>query len=152
MQTEKDKPIRLGITGTIASGKSAVGRILALRGIAVIDTDRVVHDLLTYDETTKKAIVQEFGESVLSNDPVPGDKPDMPGSKHARLSPIDRKILGSIVFHSESKRRKLEAIIHPNVILSCRRRVAELGNQQLIAILVPLLFEANLEGEYDVIW
>jgi dephospho-CoA kinase len=55
MQTEKDKPIRLGITGTIASGKSAVGRILALRGIAVIDTDRVVHDLLTYDETTKKS-------------------------------------------------------------------------------------------------
>jgi dephospho-CoA kinase len=66
--------------------------------------------------------------------------------------PIDRKKLGQLVFASEAARRKLEQIVHPNTILSLRRQIDDLKGQPLVAVLVPLLFESNLQGEYDQIW
>ncbi|HMY02076.1 MAG TPA: dephospho-CoA kinase, partial [Candidatus Obscuribacter sp.] len=74
------------------------------------------------------------------------------------LPPVDRKALGALVFSDPQKRRNLEAILHPNVILNCRKRVKDLSESgsssrfPLVAILVPLLFEAKLEKEYDEIW
>lgn len=138
----------LGITGTISSGKSLVGKILARQGIAVIDTDQVVHELLASDEATKKAILNQFGAAVFAESPRPGEP----------LPPVDRKALGALVFSDPQKRSKLEAILHPNVILNCRKRVKDLSESgsssrfPLVAILVPLLFEAKLEKEYDEIW
>lgn len=131
---QSDKPIVLGITGTIASGKSMVGRLLADRGIPVIDTDQLTHDVLENDVSTKKAIVEQFGDAVLTDDK------------------IDRKKLGKIVFGDETSRRKLEQIVHPNVVLNCRRRIEELKGEKVVAVLVPLLFEAGVAEEYDVIW
>ncbi len=131
---QSDKPIVLGITGTIASGKSMVGRLLADRGIPVIDTDQLTHDVLENDISTKKAIVEQFGIEVLTNDK------------------IDRKKLGKIVFGDETSRRKLEQIVHPNVVLNCRRRIEEFKGEKVVAVLVPLLFEAGVAEEYDVIW
>lgn len=145
------QPKVLGVTGTIASGKSLVGRLLAARGIPVVDTDIVVHEILAGDEVTKKAILDEFGKSVfLPEIQNNGEKlAKLPG-----LPAVDRKKLGAVVFSDESKRRKLEAIVHPNVVLACRRKVKNYGElgHKLVAILVPLLFEANLAGEYDEIW
>ncbi|CAN5469994.1 dephospho-CoA kinase [soil metagenome] len=131
-------PIILGITGTIASGKSTVGKLLAKNGIVVIDTDQLTHDVLAHDASVKKAIVEQFGPTVLES---------------ADLSmPIDRKNLGKIVFENPDSRRKLEQIVHPSVVLACRRRIAELKDEKLVAVLVPLLFEANMAAEYDEIW
>ncbi len=138
----------LGITGTISSGKSLVGKILARQGIAVIDTDQVVHELLSSDEATKKSILNQFGAAVFAASPCQGEP----------LPPVDRKALGALVFSDPQKRRNLEAILHPNVILNCRKRVKDLSESgtssrfPLVAILVPLLFEAKLEKEYDEIW
>ena len=138
----------LGITGTISSGKSLVGKILARQGIAVIDTDQVVHELLSSDEATKKSILNQFGAAVFAANPCQGEP----------LPPVDRKALGALVFSDPQKRRNLEAILHPNVILNCRKRVKDLSESgtssrfPLVAILVPLLFEAKLEKEYDEIW
>jgi dephospho-CoA kinase len=134
MAVKKEKPFVLGITGTIASGKSLVGRLLEERGIAVIDTDKLTHEVLANDAATKRAIVEQFGSEVLSDDA------------------IDRKKLARIVFGNDDSRRKLEQIVHPNVVLSCRRRIAELKNERIVAVLVPLLFETNMAGEYDEIW
>lgn len=138
----------LGITGTISSGKSLVGKILTAQGIPVIDTDQVVHDLLSSDEATKKAVLDQFGAAVFAEEP----------NQKEALPPVDRKALGALVFSDPQKRAKLEAIIHPNVILNCRKRVKDLGESgtssrfPMVAILVPLLFEAKLEKEYDEIW
>jgi dephospho-CoA kinase len=151
-------PIILGITGTIASGKSTVGRLLAERGIAVIDTDQLTHDVLTNDISVKKAIVEQFGPGVLE-----GASSESPSSESARSEgnsakgdnadrPIDRKNLAKIVFQNSDSRRKLEQIVHPSVVLSCRRRIKELNKEKLVAVLVPLLFEANMADEYDEIW
>ncbi len=128
------KPIVLGITGTIAAGKSMVGRLLGERGITVIDTDQLTHDVLENDLSTKKAIVEQFGSAVLTDDK------------------IDRKKLGKIVFDDEDSRRKLEQIVHPKVVLNCRRRIEELKGEKVVAVLVPLLFEAGVADEYDLIW
>jgi len=129
-----DKTTVLGITGTIASGKSTVGKLLAERGIPVIDTDQLTHDVLAHDVSTKKAIVEQFGEDVLTN------------------ASIDRKKLGKIVFDNADFRRKLEQIVHPNVVMACRRKLAELKHEKVVAVLVPLLFEAGVQDEYDEIW
>src|SRR5262249_51615145 len=66
-----------------------------------------------------------------------------------------------IVFTDEDARRDLEAIVHPATILECRRQVAKvaqvhriekLDGRGIVAVLVPLLFEAGLADEYDEIW
>lgn len=148
------RPFVLGITGSIASGKSIVGKILTSMGITVIDTDILVHDLLSEDQTTKKAIVEQFGTDVLdmgktvSTDTAQKNDPSQPWIQH----PINRKKLGQIVFADEGERKKLEKIVHPNTILALRKRLSELAGQPLVAVLVPLLFESKLQGEYDEVW
>lgn len=141
-------PVILGITGTIASGKSTVGRLLAERGIAVIDTDQLTHDVLTNDISVKKAIVEQFGPGVLES----ADCENASSKDHGPDRPIDRKNLAKIVFQNSDSRRKLEQIVHPSVVLSCRRRIKELNKEKIVAVLVPLLFEANMADEYDEIW
>jgi dephospho-CoA kinase len=148
------KPFVLGITGSIASGKSIVGKILTSMGITVIDTDILVHDLLSEDQTTKKAIVEQFGTDVLdmgktvNTSTAQNNDRSQPWVHH----PIDRKKLGQIVFANEGERKKLEKIVHPNTILALRKRLSELAGQPLVAVLVPLLFESKLQSEYDEVW
>lgn len=127
-------PYTIGITGTIGSGKSTVGKLLAEAGVPVLDTDRIVHDLMANDGRVRKAIIERFGTSITDPD---GD--------------IDRKQLGALVFQDERSRRDLESIIHPAVILECRNKLANLSSN-VAAILVPLLFETNLQSEYDEVW
>ncbi len=149
------KPFVLGITGSIASGKSIVGRILADLGIAVIDTDELVHQLLDGDRKTKKAIVEQFGPDILSPAKIETahlDEPAAACSGPWDEHPIDRKKLGQVVFASNEARLKLERIVHPNTILALRRKIHDLQEEPLVAVLVPLLFESGLQGEYDQIW
>ncbi len=128
-------PRIIAITGTIGSGKSMVGKILEEVGVPVIDTDKIVHHLLTQTTPTRKAVVERFGTEIQNDD----------GS-------IDRRKLGPIVFKDPAARKDLEAMVHPAVILECRRRVQDLADKPLVAILVPLLFEAGLGNEYDESW
>jgi len=130
------KPFVIGITGTIGSGKSAVGNILEDIGIPVIDSDKVVHELFATNVTLKDRLVSEFGPSVLSD-----------GS-----SGIDRKALGHIVFSDPKAREQLEDIVHPLTIEACLRELAKYSDENIVAILVPLLFEAAPHLGYDAIW
>ncbi|MBC8000411.1 MAG: dephospho-CoA kinase [Leptolyngbya sp.] len=130
------KPFVIGITGTIGSGKSAVGSILEEMGIPVIDTDKVVHELFEDETPVKRAVIERFGKTIL----------DMSGQN------IDRKKLGEIIFADEGGRKDLESIVHPAVILDTRRRVALNTDKELVAVLSPLLFEANVQDEYDQVW
>jgi dephospho-CoA kinase len=158
MKKSGKRPFILGITGSIGSGKSAVGRYLSEMGIPVIDTDKLVHELLSSDTVTIKAIVEQFGEGVLAQATTDqnGSK-DAVGKESACSGPwknhaIDRKKLGQLVFASPQERRKLEQIVHPNTILALRRAVDGLGDIALVAVQVPLLFESKLQDEYDEVW
>ncbi len=115
-----------------------MGGVLFELGIPVIDTDNVVHELLTNPGPVRTAVIDQFGSEIRTDSGA-----------------IDRDKLGKIVFADARSRRQLEQIVHPAVLLECRRRVAELSsfsNVPIIAVLVPLLFEAGIESEYDQIW
>lgn len=124
----------MGITGTIGSGKSLVGKLLEEEGIPVIDTDHVVHRLLASDAQVHLALRARFGDEIFLPD-----------------GGIDRKKL-RFIFKDEKAKKDLEAVLHPRVRAEVRRLVAEMhGKHRWVAVLVPLLFEANLEGDYDFI-
>ncbi len=133
----------IGITGTIGSGKSTVGKILEELGVAVIDSDKIVHALLASDEQIKAAVIKRFGPSVWTRTASSGTKT------------IDRKALGKIVFNDAEAKKDLERILHPRVREKCREQIDNLAkddNIRLVANLVPLLFETGLGKEFDCTW
>jgi dephospho-CoA kinase len=134
---KSDTPYILGITGTISSGKSLVGKLLLERNVPVFDSDLIVHDLLTLDTPTRKAVTDRFGEEIVD---------------FKQNGAIDRAKLGQIVFANTDARKDLEAIVHPAVIKESRRRIYEHPNNVIVAVLAPLLFEAGLKNEYNEIW
>lgn len=117
----------LGITGTIGSGKSTIGSMLQTKGVPVVDTDVIVHDLLANSQAIKTRIAERFGT-------------------------IERSELAAKIFSDKQAKKDLEAILHPEVIVACRKAASDLGDAPVVAFLVPLLFEANLQDEYDQIW
>jgi dephospho-CoA kinase len=94
----------IGLIGGIGSGKSEVARLLAGRGVIVINADVVGHQLLD-DPEVRTPIVDRFGKHVLKESAHHG----------AQGSYIDRRALGSIVFADVEARRALEAILHPRM-------------------------------------
>jgi dephospho-CoA kinase len=125
----------IGITGTIGSGKSQVGKCLEEMGVPVIDTDKVVHYLLSADTATRQAVVSRFGSAI-----------QLPNGA------VNRQALGALVFADEAVRKDLEAIVHPAVRAECRQRLDALGDAPIAAVLVPLLFEAGMGNQYDEVW
>jgi dephospho-CoA kinase len=132
----------LAVTGTIGSGKSTVGTILQDLSVPVIDADQLVHELLASDQETQNLVKARFGEKVVI-------------SQGAFAGQIDRKALGRIIFSDDKARMDLEKIIHPRVRQACLKKINEYAAKptvKVIAVLVPLLFEANLAREYDQTW
>ena len=124
----------IGLTGNIATGKSAVMRLAAERGALTIDADRVVHELLAADAAIQQAVVAAFG----------------PGVRRAGGS-IDRVALGSIVFDDPRRLRQLEAILHPAVRTEIARRV-QTSDAPVIVIEAIKLLEGPLAGLCDQVW
>ncbi len=91
-------PLRVGLTGGIACGKSQVLRRLARRGLHTLDLDVVAHEVMATGGAAYPDVVAAFGREVL----------DAAGL-------IDRKALGALVFRDEGARQRLNAIVHPRV-------------------------------------
>ncbi len=124
----------IGLTGNIATGKSAVMRLAAGRGALTIDADGVVHELLAGDAGIQAQVAAAFGEGV----------------RHAGGG-IDRAALGAIVFGDPARLRQLEAILHPAVRLAIARRVAG-SDAPVIVIEAIKLLEGPLAAMCDQIW
>lgn len=101
-----DKPV-IGLTGGIASGKSTVARLLAARGVAVVDADQLAREVVAKGTPGLAAVVDAFGEDVL----------DANGE-------LDRPKLGAIVFADPEARRRLEAITHPLIGMAGLQAIA----------------------------
>ena len=130
----------VGLTGGIATGKSAFARSLRALGVPVIDADQLARAAVARGTPALAAIVAEFGEAVLGAD-----------------GELDRKRMAAIVFHDEVARRRLEAIVHPAVRALFRAEVARLAAEGHGTAFydVPLLYEAGLESQVDltvVVW
>lgn len=125
----------LGLTGGIASGKSTVARLLRGDNIPVIDADHISHEMTQIGADGYLQIVHHFGQTILTAD-----------------GQINRKLLGSIIFNSEERRRELESILHPLVqqkVKDLRREYQDQGHQ-LCVYDVPLLFEKDLKKQFDL--
>lgn len=136
MNKSQGKPYVIGITGSIACGKSTIGKMLEDLGVAVIDTDALAHELLDGPNPAYQAVLTRFGADLC----------DAPGR------PINRAKLGAIVFSDAKARADLEAILHPAIENRRQERIAALADAEIIAVQVPLLFEAKSESRYDEVW
>lgn len=124
----------VGILGTIGSGKSTVTRMFVELGAEAIDADRMAHEVL---ETTpvREALVGWLGESVLGPD-----------------GRVDREAVAGRVFADEEALRRLESIVHPEVLRRIEERVAghENGDRAGTLVLdVPLLARLPLKDRCD---
>jgi len=130
------RPLLVGVTGGIGSGKSTVDRMLAARGAAVIDADAVVHELLGGDPDTIAAVIEAFGPGVS-----------------AAGGGIDRRALGVIVFGDAAARARLEGIVHPRVTMRIRERITGLAAgpipPDLIVVDAALMVETGTWRDYD---
>ena len=125
----------IGLTGNIATGKSAVGQMLAELGAEVIDADKVAHQVMEPGQPAYAAIVAAFDDDIA---PAGG--------------PIDRRRLGEIVFADPAALARLEALVHPAV----GQRIAELvarSTADVVVIEAIKLLEAGLSVRLcDEVW
>src|SRR5699024_3788897 len=119
----------IGLTGSIASGKSTVSLMFDDFNIPVIDADKISREVVMPGGKAYEQIVDEFGEDVLRDD-----------------KSLDRKKLGAIVFENEEKREQLNNIVHPAVREKMleRRDAFAASDEKCVVLDIPLLFESKL--------
>ena len=118
----------VGLIGGIGAGKSLVADRLGQLGARVVDADRVGHETLQAPDVVVR-LVKEFGDSIQSAD-----------------GRIDRGRLAQIVFGDESRRRALEAIVHPPMVERFRREIARAQADEgtpLVVLDAAVLLEAG---------
>ncbi len=116
----------VGLTGAAASGKSAALEQFGKLGAFCVSTDQLAKEVLTSRACYNK-ILRKLGTGVFLKD----------GS-------IDRKKLAKEVFSDKSKRKRLESILHPEILKRALALIKR-SNEKIIIVEVPLLFEAGLE-------
>lgn len=116
----------IGITGSIACGKSLVSNYLQEKGYTIIDADKIGHMALENDEV-KKQLVNKFGKSILKNNEV------------------NRVTLGKLVFENNENLKELNNIIHPQIRKNISEQIQVHKNEKLVFVDVPLLFEAKFD-------
>lgn len=128
--------LKVGLTGGIGAGKSAVSRLLAAHGAVIIDADLLAREVVAAGSEGLAAVVAEFGPQVLLPDGT-----------------LDRPALGALVFDDPERLAALNAIVHPLVRQRTVQRTAQAGDAGAKVLVhdVPLLVENGLAGAYDVV-
>ncbi|MFB6548813.1 dephospho-CoA kinase [Streptomyces sp. NPDC056405] len=126
--------LSVGLTGGIGAGKSAVSRLLVEHGAVLIDADRIAREVVAPGTQGLAAVVEAFGEDVLSAD-----------------GGLDRPKLGSIVFADPEKLAVLNSIVHPLVGDRSRALEEAAAEDAVVVHDVPLLTENGLAPLYDVV-
>lgn len=120
----------IGLTGSIASGKSTVANMLRELAYPIVDADVIARQVVEAGSPLLQEIAETFGREVLHEDGT-----------------LNREALGVIIFGNEEKRSRLNALMHPAIrklMLSEKERYIEQGYQTVIMD-IPLLFESKLE-------
>lgn len=133
---ERWRPLRVGLTGNIGTGKSSVARLLARHGAVVIDADALARQA-TDDPAVLERVAAEVGADLV---------------KDGRL---DRAATAARVFGDDRARSALNAIVHPWVAARRAELEAELASTEprprVVVHDVPLLFETGLERDVDLV-
>ena len=125
----------IGLTGSIASGKSTIADMIRNMGLPIVDADLVARQVVEVGSPTLAEIVEEFGQDILLS-----------------TGEMDRAKVGAIIFNDEQKRLKLNSIIHPAIrVEMIRQRDAYVGEGKHVVMDIPLLFESKLQHLVDKI-
>ena len=127
--------LRLGLTGGIASGKTAVAAMLRELGFAVLDADSLAHKLIEPGEAAYDQVIAEFGPAIIDSD-----------------NRINRAKLAAIVFADTAKLARLNAIVHPRVKTAIHQQFAEWsrnGSRDVAFVEAALLVEAGYHKDLD---
>lgn len=119
----------LGLTGSIATGKSTVAGLFSREKIPIVDADLIARQVLEPGQRAYKDVVQAFGRDILMSD-----------------QSINRAKLGALIFNDQQKRDQLNQIVHPVIIdqlIAERDRLIKAGHP-LIVLDIPLLYELDL--------
>ena len=123
------RPLRIGLTGGIASGKSMVTQRFAELGVPVIDADVASRSVVEPGKPGLAQVVRRFGVGVLDAD-----------------GRLDRRALRSLIFKDSSLRQALDAILHPLIRAEMEREAAE-ANGPYVVMAIPLLVEGGSPGK-----
>ncbi len=126
--------MRVGLTGGVASGKSAVSAVLEELGAVIVDSDVIAREVVAAGTAGLTAVVAEFGPQVLTE-----------------RGELDRPAMGRLVFGDDDARGRLEAIIHPRV----RARAAQVEDaaspDALVVHDIPLLLETGQADRFETV-
>jgi len=125
----------VGLTGGVASGKTAISQVLKEEGAYIIDADQIARELVQPQKPAWRKLIGAFGKEILQED----------GSIH-------RKKLADKVFADPKKRKLLNQILHPRIKEEMDRRTKEIGQKDPKAIVVidaPLIIELGNQRDMD---
>ena len=121
--------LKVGLTGSIAVGKSHVLAMLRELGCHVIDADQIARDVVAPGTAGLEAVVHEFGAEILNDSGA-----------------LDRKRLGQIVFADETRLQKLNSLLHPIIIATQDEMIRELEAKDpdgIVVIDAALMIESG---------
>jgi len=124
--------LRIGLTGGIASGKTAVSDHFARLGVPIIDTDQISRELVEPGKPALADIQKQLGARFLAAD-----------------GNLNRKLLREHIFTDDGAKTILESILHPAIRKETERRLSRIKNEPYAILVVPLLVESNLESMVD---
>ncbi len=128
--------IRIGLTGNVASGKSAVAQVWKDAGVPVVSADQLARDVVRPGSDALRLIEEAFGEHVIQSD---GD--------------MDRVRVRELVFNDPQALTLLEGIVHPAIETLREAWVADQLQEgaAFVAMEIPLLFQVGLDKKLDVV-
>ncbi len=128
--------LKLGLTGGLGTGKTAVAELLLARQIPVLDTDQLAREFTTPGHPVLGQIVDRFGPDLLD--------------EHGALR---RGALAERVFSHSDERAQLERILHPPIREAWQRQLADwqTAGKPVGVVVIPLLYETACEGAFDFV-
>ena len=128
--------LKIGLTGGIGSGKTAVSDQFQRLGINIIDTDIISRELMNHDQAVLKKVVEIFSDKVL----------DCKGA-------VDRKKLAQIVFSNKEQKQQLENILHPAIRNEVNQQIQSFSLHKnppkYLIVVIPLLLETGFTDLID---
>jgi dephospho-CoA kinase len=124
-------PLRVGLTGGVASGKSSVSALFAALGVAVIDADLIAREVVGPGTALRARLFEVFGETIRGPD-----------------GGLDRAALRRLIFAHEARRRELEALLHPAIRERTEQLAAQASGPYQLHV-NPLMVETREAALYD---
>ena len=130
---------RIGLTGGIASGKSTITNyIRTLKKIPIIDADNLSRELMKPNSIGYQKILDYFGNQIID--------------KYSAEKAINRNLLKKIIFEDQKDREWIQKLIHPLIKEKMIEECNQYKKNEIILLVIPLLFEAKFEDICTEIW